>query len=96
MDEARNIIERLRARIEGVAAENRAMHAAVEKATDEIGRLKADRKMLLQRIAELEHKLTVAELAEGFACVSENSGAAKERVNKLLREVDNCIKLMNR
>jgi len=38
----------------------------------------------------------VLELKEGMESVSGSSKAARERVNRLLREVDQCLALMNR
>jgi len=48
-------------------------------------------------IKELEHKLEISTLAETFTVSSEGSSQeAKIKINNIVREIDNCIALLNR
>ena len=45
---------------------------------------------------ELKHKLETNDLAKTFIGSGENSKEAKLKINKIVREIDNCIALLNR
>ncbi len=47
-------------------------------------------------IIELNHKLETNDLAKTFIASSDNSKEAKLKINKIVREIDNCIALLNR
>ena len=46
-------------------------------------------------IAELERRIAVLELGEGFSVGGDSRKKAQARVNRLMREVDKCIALLN-
>ena len=45
---------------------------------------------------ELKHKLETNDLAKTFVSSGEGSKEAKLKINKIVREIDNCIALLNR
>lgn len=46
--------------------------------------------------SELKHKLETNDLARTFIGSGENSKEAKLKINRIVREIDNCIALLNR
>ncbi len=74
-----------------------------ERARDEAQELQNEREELLQKIEdkdkaykELEEKHEVLKLAKTVAGTSENSHEAKIKINRIVREIDKCIAMMNR
>ena len=58
-------------------------------------KLREDNRGLKQQITELEKRVKVLELGEGLAGGGDTK-QAKARINRLMREIDRCIALMNR
>lgn len=85
-------------------AENRRLRGEVERLEAARNRLKDENRRLAAENAGLERRATVRDLAEGFAGRMDNKpgldrhGAkiARARVNRLMREVDKCIALLNK
>ena len=96
MDEAKAMIDRLRARVSAILAAHERTKDDLGKRTAERDKLLGERENLERKVAELEQRIRVLELKEGMESVSGSSKAARERVNRLLREVDQCLALMNR
>ena len=96
MDEVRNIIARLRTRVKGIAADRARLENALNRAQSERDRLREDKSRLEERVEELERRIRVLELSSGISEASGGYRPARDRVNKLLREIDRCIALMNR
>ncbi len=49
-----------------------------------------------KEIDELKHKLKTKELAKTFLVSEGNHQDAKNKINRIVREIDNCIALLNR
>jgi len=49
-----------------------------------------------EEIIELRRKLETNELAKSFLVSGESGKDAKIKINKIVREIDNCIALLNR
>lgn len=96
MDEARIIIDRLRSKIVGVVADRNRLENDLLKVETAKENLKQDKEELEKRVTELEQRIRVLELSKGMLSVSSDAKSARERVNRLLREVDKCIALLNR
>lgn len=47
-------------------------------------------------ILELNKKLQTNDLAQSFLASSDDNKEAKLKINKIVREIDNCIALLNR
>ncbi len=96
MDEAKIIIDRLRKRVAEIVAQNGRLGENLDKRTAERDRALVRVKELERQAGELEERVRVLELAEGMKGAAGSTGAARLRVGRLLREVDQCIALMNR
>jgi len=48
------------------------------------------------KINELKHRLETNDLAKTFIAFGDNSKEAKVKINRIVREIDNCIALLNR
>ena len=90
------VIEALRAKIEWIIAENRRVRAESEKILRQDEKLREENRKQAARIAELEKRVMTLELGGGMAGKSDDKKAARARVNRLMREVDKCIALLNR
>ena len=55
-----------------------------------------ENRTLQERVRSLEEELSCVRLAEGLAGGGRNRERARARVNRLVREVDRCIALLNR
>ena len=96
MAESLVIIETIREKIERIIAENRRLREESRNLVRQRDKLKAGNRELTARIAELERRISVLELSKGMAGGSDDAKLAKARVNRLMREVDRCIALLNR
>ena len=59
-------------------------------------KLQAQNRELTNRLAEAERRISSLELSEGLAGNSADRKQAKARVNRLMREIDRCIALLNK
>ena len=96
MDEVHEIISVLRRRIDGIVARQVRMSGMLSSAEAEHSRLVSEKSSLEQENAGLKERIKALELSKGLEYVSGGEKGARERVNKLLREVDKCIALMNK
>ena len=90
------IIDRLRARVASIVAANGRLKGDLEKRTAERDKALKEKEEWERKAATLEERIRVLELAGGMKGMTGSSRAARDRVNRLLREVDKCIALMNR
>ena len=73
--------------------------AVIASLKEKVGKLLADNRMLraeLKKLLALEKQVQTLETARAFAGSKADNRAARLRVNRLIREIDNCIALMNR
>lgn len=82
-------IDMLIALYEGATAENETLRTALEKSETES-------KAQKQRITELEKQLDNLRLTQAFASTADGDGQAKARLDKLIREIDRCISLLEK
>jgi hypothetical protein len=96
------VIESIAKSAERLIGENRRLREEIGKLEATRERLRGENRRLETLNAELERRLTVKELAAGFAGGSgqglDRHGAktARARVNRLMREVDKCIGLLSK
>ncbi len=90
------LINSLRDKVGQVIADNRRLREKTGKMAAEIERLKAERTQLQQQLSQAEHRVTVLELAGSMGGGAQQNKLAKARVNRLMREVDKCIALINK
>jgi uncharacterized coiled-coil protein SlyX len=65
----------------------------LEKTVEELNLKIAEKDNLIK---ELEYKLEISNLAETFVSSSGDTRTAKVKINNIVREIDNCIALLNR
>ena len=81
--------EKLIALYESSREENASLKSRLETAM-------ADCKTLRERIVELERQIDNLRLAEAFSTPEGGNGEAKLRVDRLIREIDKCISLLEK
>ncbi len=105
------VIESIAGKVERLVGENRRLRGEIERLEIARGKLREENRRLAADSDSLKHRLAVKELAAGFAGgadpgSTENGGTgkldrhgvkiARARVNRLMREVDRCIALLNK
>lgn len=83
LEEVRKHIEELIARYEAAKVEN-------ERLREELHACKETGDALRRQVLELESTIDTLKLTEAFTAGGDN-GAAKEKLDQLIREVDKCI-----
>ena len=84
---------------ERLISENRRLRSEGVRLEAEKVRLKETNRHLAEKGALMERQLTVRDIASGFAGEEtdrQGKKIARARVNRLLREVDKCMALLNR
>lgn len=90
------VIKSIRAKVESLMAENRRLRSEYDKLDAKRARLVMENREMTEKMAQMEKRVAILELKEGFGGSSDNSKRARARVNRLMREVDKCIALLNR
>lgn len=91
----KRVITNLEARIRKLIEEHRNLSGACRELTTERNSLKEENRSLQLQIQSLEKELARKELAEGLTGRSSDRDKAKARINRLMREVDRCIALLD-
>lgn len=89
LEDIKKNIDKLIALYEGAVAENESLREALEKS-------EAANKTAKQRITDLEKQLDNLRLSQAFAATSDEDGQAKAKLDKLIREIDRCIGLLEK
>ena len=55
---------------------------------------RADNESCLRRIEDLEHQVDNLRLTEAFMAPAGSDSGAKEKIDRLIKEIDKCISLM--
>lgn len=93
------IIENIEKKVARLIADNRKLRDDKEKLNAARERLRDENRQLVAKLAEMERKVAILELREGFSGETvdrTSTKAARARVNRLMREVDRCIALLNK
>lgn len=91
----KSVITNLGTQIRQLIGEHRRLSELCRELTAERDALKAEERILRERIQSLESELSLKQLAEGLTGKSPDKKATA-RVNRLMREVDKCIALLSR
>ena len=89
-------IARIKRKAEQVVAENRTLVKENRQLVTAIEKLVHEKTERDKKIASLEAKIKVQELSQGLADATGSTKAARHAIKKILREIDNCIALINR
>ena len=87
---AQEIIANLAAQVRRLMAEHAKLRGLCDRMKTEGDALRKENRTLQERVRSLEEE------AEGLAGGGRNRERARARVNRLVREVDRCIALLNR
>lgn len=82
-------IETLISLHERVLTENRELNTQVQTLSEEVNIYKKEKE-------ELEQKVQKLQMAGAFQTSSEDAKEAKQRIGKLIREIDKCLTMLNR
>ncbi len=88
------IITDLIARVKRLMEEHRRLREHCAALTAERDALRTDKRALQEQIKEMDRELTTLRLGQSFAS-GDDRKKARARVNRLMREVDKCIALLN-
>jgi hypothetical protein len=94
-----DIIESIEKKVARLIADNRRLRDERNRLAATKERLRGENRQLIERLAEVERIVAILELREGFAGETvdrASTRAARARVNRLMREVDRCIALLNK
>lgn len=91
-----NAIETLNEKVQRLIDDNRTLRTELKKLGAERDKTALQRRKAEEKVQELEKRIRVLETAGALAGQGGDTRAARQRVNKLLREIDSCIALMNR
>ena len=95
MDDRTKLVESLGKKIDRVLDDNRRLRSEALGLTTERDRLLRQKREAENRI-RLEKRIKTLETAGGFLTSRTDRRTARLRVNRLLREIDGCIALMNK
>ena len=90
------ILERFELRMRRLISEHRRLSELCVDLTAERDRLKTDNRSLREQLHTTQGELSRMQLAEGLAGGSKDRDKARARINRLMREVDKCIALLER
>ena len=91
----KSVIMELEARLNRLVDDHRKLVALCGELTAERDGLKEENRALEQRVRSLDHELSMIRLREGLAGGGDKE-KARARVNRLMREVDKCIALLDK
>jgi len=92
----KSIITELERRLSQLVDDHRKLAVLCGKVTAERDALKEEKRALEMKIRELDRELSKLQLADGLAGGNADKEKARARVNRLMREVDKCIALLNK
>ncbi len=90
-----SIVESIRSKVEKLINENIRLSEKCAEMKVKEAKLKESNRILQEGIISLQKRVGIMELREGIASGSEDKRLAKARVNRLMREIDRCIAMMN-
>lgn len=91
----KSAITEIENRVRRLIADHRRMEALCNELATRCERLKGENRSLQERIRELDGELSRMQLTAGLAGGGRNREKARARVNRLMREVDKCIALLD-
>lgn len=92
----KSVIGNIEARVRQLIGEHRRLREVCAELTAERDALRKENRALEERNRALDAEVARMQLAEGLAGESGNRDKARARVNRLMREVDKCIALLER
>lgn len=88
-------VEKLISMYEGEKSRNASLAAELEALRGQIAQNKERQTLLEQKNKTLEEKLNNLQLAGAFTVSPQDSAGAKRRLNAVIKEIDECIAMLN-
>ena len=92
----KSVITNIENRIRQLMDDHKRLSDQCAELTAQRDSLKAENRTLQERIRELDGELSRMQLTEGLAGGIRKRDKSRARVNRLMRELDNCIALLGR
>ena len=89
LEDIKKQFEKLIALYEAAKAENESLRAALQEC-------RAGTETCRNRITELEQQIDTLKLKEAFNPGASSGAAAKEKIDKMIREIDKCISFLEK
>ncbi len=93
--EYQTIINSLKAKIEKLISAYEQSVAEIAQLNRELSLCTEERNSSINKIKELEEKVNKLQLAEAFKTSSGDVKEAKQKIGKIVREINKCIALLN-
>ena len=90
------VIQSLKEKVGAIIADNQRLRSEISKLKSEKERLSLKNRNAEEKILGLEKRINTLETAGGLLGTKADNRAARLRINRLLREIDSCIAMMNR
>ena len=90
----KEVIEKLAEQVRILIEDHRLKSEQCDRLAAECQGLKEENRSLQERVKQLDSELATAQLGAGLAGENGNTAKARARVNRLMREVDNCIAIV--
>ncbi|WP_346699590.1 hypothetical protein [uncultured Alistipes sp.] len=90
----KSVITNIEARVRQLIDDHKRLSKICDDLAAQRDAWRSEKRMLEERIRELEAEVARMQLAEGLAGSGTNREKARARVNRLMREVDKCIALL--
>lgn len=88
------VVENIERKVARLIEENRNLRTESARMAVDRERLRTDNRELQAEVKALKSDLAKAQLSAGLLGNASDKRAAKSRINRLMREVDNCITLL--
>lgn len=89
LEKIKENFERLIARYEAAVQESKSLRASLERS-------EAENEAYRKQIAELERQVDNLKLTQAFMTPCDASPEARQKVDKLIKEIDKCISLLEK
>lgn len=91
-------IGRIERKVAQLIAENDALRRRASRLSVSKDNMREENRELLRKVAELERRVAILELREGFFVENsdqKSAKAAQARIDKMIKEVDRCLSIVN-
>lgn len=96
MDDSKQIVESLKKKVARIIDDNRSLRQEVGRLNENYAKAVQEKRACEETIHRLNRRIEALEISRGLAGNHEDQRVARLRVNKLLREIDKCLALMNK
>lgn len=90
-----SVIKQLKGNIEQIISRYESAVYEKEELAKKVRALAAENESFKQKVTELETKLEKIQLANAFEASSQDIKEAKQRIVRIVKEIDKCISLLN-